>query len=115
MKKLLLILMIIGVAILSSCGNKTNTTTHTETPSTIITEDNTPTTDATLKENDEYMSKTLVLKIDDTIVDVYWMDNKSVKELKKLAKDGLTIEMHTYSTFEQVGSLQNSINNYNTR
>ena len=95
--------MIIGVAILSSYGNKTNTTTHTETLSTIITEYNTPTTDTTLKEDDEYMSKTLVLKIDDTIVDVYWMDNDSVKELKKLAKDGLTIQMHKYSTFEQVG------------
>ena len=101
--------MIIGVAILSSYGNKTNTTTHTETLSTIITEYNTPTTDTTLKEDDEYMSKTLVLKIDDTIVDVYWMDNDSVKELKKLAKDGLTIQMHKYSTFEQVGSLPNSI------
>ena len=114
MKKLLLILMIIGVAVLSSCGNKTNTTTNTETPSTINTEDITPTTDTTPKEDDEYMNKTLQLKIGNTIVDVYWMDNDSVKELKKLAKDGLTIEMHKYSTFEQVGSLPNSIKSSNT-
>lgn len=114
MKKLLLILMIMGVVVLSSCGNKTNTTTNTETPSTITTEDNTPTTDTTPKEDDEYMNKTLVLKIDDTIVDVYWMDNDSVKELKKLAKDGLTIEMHKYVIFEQVGSLPNSIKSSDT-
>ena len=114
MKKLLLILMIIGVAVLSSCGNKTNTTTNTETPSTINTEDNTPTTDTTPKEDDEYMNKKLVLKIDKTIVDVNWMDNDSVKELKKLAKDGLTIELHKYSTFEQVGSLPNSIKSSDT-
>lgn len=30
MKKLLLILMIMGVAVLSSCGNKTKTTNNTE-------------------------------------------------------------------------------------
>ena len=47
MKILLLILMIIGVAGLSSCGNKTSATTNIETPSTITTEDNTPTTDTT--------------------------------------------------------------------
>ena len=99
---------------LSSCVNKTSTTANTETPSTITTEDNAPTTDTTTKEDDEYMNKTLVLKIDNTIVDVYWMDNVSVKELKKLAKDGLTIEMHKYSTFEQVGSLPKSIKSSDT-
>ena len=114
MKKLLLILMIIGVSVLSSCGNKKSTTTNTEIPSTITTEDNTPITDTTPKEDDEYMNRTLVLKIDDTIVDVYWMENDSVKELKKLAKDGLTIELHKYSTFEQVGSLPNSIKSSDT-
>jgi len=114
MKKLLLILMIIGVAVLSSCSNKTNTATNTETPSTINTEDNTLATDTTPKEDDEYMNKTLQLKIGNTIVDVYWMDHDSVKELKKLAKDGLTISMHKYSTFEQVGSLPSSIKSSDT-
>ncbi len=75
---------------------------------------NTPTTDSTTKDDDEYMNKTLVIKIDDTIVDVYWMDNDSVKGLKKLAKDGLTIKMHKYSIFEQVGSLPSSIKSSDT-
>ena len=39
------------------------------------------------------MNKTIVFKIANTEVDVYWLDNNSVKELKKLAKDGLTINM----------------------
>ena len=37
-----------------------------------------------------------------------------LKELKELAKDGLTIEMHKYSTFEQVGLLPNSIKSSDT-
>lgn len=66
------------------------------------------------KKNDVYMNKTLQLKIDDTIVDVYWMDNDSVKELKKLVKDVLTISMNKYSDFEQVGLLPNSIKTSDT-
>ena len=38
------------------------------------------------------MNKTLTLTIGTTEADVFWMDNESVKELKKLAADGLTIE-----------------------
>lgn len=37
---------------------------------------------------------TLTLKIGNTLVDVFWLDNESVKDLKKHAKDGLTIELH---------------------
>ena len=39
---------------------------------------------------------TLALKIGNTLVDVFWMENDSVKALKMLAKDGLTIELHQY-------------------
>ena len=39
------------------------------------------------------MNKTIVFKIANTELDVYCLDNNSVKELKKLAKDGLTINM----------------------
>ena len=45
---------------------------------------------------------TLTLKIANTSVDVFWMDNDSVKALKKLAKEGLTINMSKYGGFEQV-------------
>lgn len=50
------------------------------------------------------------LYIDDTYVEkVSWEDNASVKELKHLAKNILTISMHTYGGFEQTGSIGQSI------
>ena len=47
----------------------------------------------------------LTLKINDIEVDVIWTDNDSVRALKNLAKDGLTINMNKYGGFEQVGSI----------
>ena len=51
----------------------------------------------------------LALKIGNTLVDVFWMDNDSVKALKKIAIDGLTIELYQYVDFEQTGSLGTTI------
>jgi len=95
---------------LSACGKKDNSTTPStdNTPSTTIPSDTTSTSDEP-KEDTSYLSKTLILTLATTEVDVYWMDNDSVKELKKLAEDGLTIELHQYGGFEQVGSLGNNI------
>ena len=45
------------------------------------------------------------MRIGDIPVDVRWEDNASVKALKALAADGLTIEMSRYGGFEQVGSI----------
>ena len=53
----------------------------------------------------ETTNMALTIKIDNTLVDVFWLDNESVKDLKKYAKDGLTIELHQYGDFEQTGSL----------
>ena len=61
------------------------------------------------------MNKTLVLKKDNTEVDVFWADNNSVKALKELAKDGLTINMNKYGGFEQVGSLGKTLPSADTR
>lgn len=107
MKKLLTILLAITLILLTSCGKSNNSLTQTTTdePSTTITtqlEDN-PTT--TTKEEDETANMTLTLEIGNTLVDVFWLDNESVKDLKKHAKDGLTIELHQYGDFEQTGSL----------
>ena len=107
MKKFLTI--VIGFAILFSlvaCNTNTNNTTTTDAPSTIPSEDTTTTDD--LKE-DEYMNKTIELKIDNQIVDVYWADNSSVDALKELAKDGLTINMSEYGGFEQTGLIGKTI------
>ena len=115
MKKI--IIAIIGLFIISylvGCGknsNSSNTTNNSSTqePSpTIPSTDSNPTTTEP-KEDDPYMNKTIELKIGNTIVDVYWLNNDSVKALKELAKDGLTINMNMYGDFEQVGSLGKTI------
>lgn len=53
--------------------------------------------------------KTLNLKIDDLECQVLWADNQSVSDLTSLVKDELTIEMHKYGDFEQVGELPSSL------
>lgn len=111
MKKLITLLVTLTLIFsLSACGKKDNSTMPStdNTPSTTIPSDTTSTSDEP-KEDTSYLSKTLILTLATTEVDVYWMDNDSVKELKKLAKDGLTIELHQYGGFEQVGSLGNTI------
>ena len=95
MKKI--IILIIGFILIFSivsCGSKSNTITPStdDILSTIIPSDTTP-SDNTFTDDYELMNKTIVFKIANTEVDVYWLDNNSVKELKKLAKDGLTINM----------------------
>ena len=57
----------------------------------------------------------LTLKIDGIEVDVIWADNDSVKALKNLAKDGLTINMSKYGGFEQVGSIGSTLPSSDTR
>ena len=61
------------------------------------------------------MNKTIVFKIGNTKVDVYWLNNDSVKGLKKIAKDGLTINMHMYGDFELVGSIDSTLSSFDTR
>ena len=99
---IILITTLILMCTLISCGRST---------SNPATDPSQPTT----KEDDELMNKTLSLKIGNTEVNVNWLDNDSVTALKKLAKDGLTIEMHMYDSFEQVGSLGTSIKSDDTR
>lgn len=87
---------------LASCGsNKTTQPSNStiEPSTTIPSTDSNPTTTAP-KIVDPYMNKTIELKIGNTIVDVNWLDNDSVKALKALTKDGLTINMSMYGGFE---------------
>lgn len=52
---------------------------------------------------------TMVLKISGTEVPVIWEDNASVKDLQKLAANGLKISMSKYGGFEQVGPIGQKI------
>ena len=94
---------------LTFCGKISSKTTQptTDEPRTTIT---TPQDDKTIaEEKDEAANMELTLKIDDIEVDVIWTDNDSVKALKNLAKDGLTINMSEYGGFEQVGSIGSTL------
>ena len=96
---------------LSACVSNSNNTTTPDTLPAITSEDTNPTTDT--KEDDNM--KSLELKIGDTIVDVTWIDNLSVNALKKLVKDGLTINMHEYGGFEQTGLIGKTITSNDSR
>ena len=113
---IILITTLVLMWALVSCGQSTsNPTTETSQPTTQEPGTTSDYTTTQSKEDDELMNKTLTLKIGDTEVDVNWLDNDSVTALKKLAKDGLTIEMHMYGGFEQVGSLGTSITSTDIR
>lgn len=104
MKKLLTLFLAIMLISLTSCGKNSNSPIQstTDEPSTTIT---TPSDDTQTTKEDETAYMILTLKIGNTLVDVFWLDNESVKDLKKHAKDGLTIELHQYGDFEQTGLL----------
>lgn len=113
MKKLLMIFLTIMIIALTYCGKSNNTPTQTtDEPSTTIT---TPSDDNQITKEDETANMKLTLKIKDIEVDVIWNDNDSVRALKNLAKEGLTINMSKYGGFEQVGSIGSTLPSSDTR
>ena len=114
MKRVLTVLLAIMLITMTSCGKSDNSTTQqtTDEPSTTIT---TPQDDNSTTKKDETETMKLTLKIDDMEVDVIWSDNDSVRALKNLAKDGLTINMSKYGGFEQVGSIGSTLPSSDTR
>ena len=114
MKRVLTVLLAIMLITMTSCGKSDNSPTQptTDEPSITIT---TPSDDNQTTKEDETETMKLTLKIDDTEVDVIWADNDSVKALKNLAKDGLTINMSKYGGFEQVGSIGSTLPSSDTR
>lgn len=84
MKKIITLLVTLTLIFsLLVCGKNDNSTTSStdNIPSTTIPSDTTTTSDEP-KEDTSYLSKTLILTLATTEVDVYWMDNDSVKKLK---------------------------------
>lgn len=115
MKKIITFLVTLTLIIsLSACGKSINSTVSstTDDPSTTIT---TPQDDNQTTKEDENENMKLTLRIDGIEVDVIWADNDSVKALKNLAKDGLTINMSKYGGFEQVGSIGSTLPSADTR
>ena len=117
MKKIITLLVTLLLIIsLSACSKNDSATTPStdDVPPTTISSDTTTPSDEP-KEDESYLLKSLVLTIDSSEVDVIWVDNDSVKALKNLAKDGLTINMSKYGGFEQVGSIGSTLPSADTR
>ena len=70
-------------------------------------------TEETINNNQEdsiMKDTTLMMKIDDEIMDVEWLDNESVQYLyDKASKQAIIIEMSRYGGFEQVGNIGETI------
>lgn len=58
--------------------------------------------------------KYLELNIGGIKQDVTWEDNESIMALKSLAENSITIQMHKYGGFEQVGYIGKSIKSNDT-
>lgn len=112
-RTIIFLISLIIISTLVACGKSNNTPTPTTgEPSTTIT---TPSDDNSTTKEDETDYMKLTLKINDIEVDVIWTDNDSVRALKNLAKDGLTINMSKYGGFEQVGSIGSTLPSADTR
>ena len=112
-RTIIFLISLIIISTLVACGKSNSTPTpNTDEPSTTIT---IPSDDNSTTKEDETANMKLTLKIDGIEVDVIWADNDSVKALKNLAKDGLTINMSKYGGFEQVGSIGSTLPSADTR
>lgn len=97
MKKIIFaILIIIGFSLLGCSNNNNNLSDLDKTNET-----------ENLKNTGE--ESIFVMKIDNIVVDITWEKNDSVNELMEYAKNGITITMHQYGGFEQVGSIGKTI------
>ena len=97
MKKIIFaILIIIGFSLLGCSNNNNNLSDLDKTNET-----------ENLKNTGE--ESIFVMKIDNIVVDITWEKNDSVNELIEYAKNGITIMMHQYGGFEQVGSIGKTI------
>lgn len=94
---------------LCSCGNKNAVSDNPSSQEPSIT------ISSTTKEDEPDMNKTLELKINNTLLDVNWLDNDSVTTLNNLAKDGLIITMSKYGGFDQLGSLGTTLSSNDER
>ena len=84
-------------------GTEPETTEPSTEPGTIETKSQDNTSEISSKES------AFVMKIDNIDVDITWENNESVKELMEYAKNGITITMHQYGGFEQVGPIGKTI------
>lgn len=92
MKKILTALLLIISFVLVGCNSNNSINNSTSSENTIIS---------------DVEDKTLKLYIDDIEINVTWENNASVNALKEL--ETITVNMHQYGGFEQVGSIGKTI------
>ena len=92
MKKILTALLLIICLTLVGCNSNKSINDSASSDNTIIS---------------DLEDKTLKLYIDDINIDVTWENNASVNALKEL--ETITVNMHQYGGFEQVGSIGKTI------
>ena len=96
MKKVIIAVLVLVLALLTSCSG-TDETQQSQSPDTGMKTES-------VEENNEM--KPITMTINDEKVEVAWEDNESVKALADLASDSpLTIDASMYGGFEQVGSI----------
>ena len=113
MRRIFIVFTLYFLLVLTSCckSNSTPTPTTDELSRT----NTTPSDDNQTTNEAETANMKLTLKIDGIEVDVIWTDNDSVRALKNLAKDELTINMNKQGGFEQVGSIGSTLPSSDTR
>ena len=92
MKKILITLLLIICLTLVGCNSNKSINDSASSENTIIS---------------DVEDKILKLYIDDINIDVTWENNASVNALKEL--ETITVNMHQYGGFEQVGSIGKTI------
>ena len=101
MKKIIFaILIIIGFSLLG-CSNNNNYLSYLDKTNETESQKNTGEMDSE--------ESIFVMKIDNIVVNITWEKNDSVNDLMEYAKNGITITMHQYGGFEQVGSIGKTI------
>ena len=102
-KKIVILNLLFSLLImLSACGSSGNSNHVSAVQGQKVSE-----TDQE-REKEEMLS----LKIDNTDISVDWEDNESVRALKQLCQyKPLSIKMHKYGGFEQVGSIGSTLPN----
>ena len=101
MKKIIFtIFIIIGFSLLG-CSNNNNSLSDLDKTNETENPKNTGEMDSE--------ESIFVMKIDNSVVNITWEKNDSVNELMEYAKNGITITMHQYGGFEQVGSIGKTI------
>lgn len=101
MKKIIFIIfIIIGFSLLGCSNNNDNLSDLDKTNET-----ENPNNTGEMDSEDSIF----VMKIDNIVVNITWEKNDSVNDLMEYAKNGITITMHQYGGFEQVGSIGKTI------